>query len=71
MMRQLRLQPLQRPHRHRIGAAEQQRQQWNEEANADTLEHHHDEGTDHGGREQTAAGAKIGPQLFQQTPHVR
>ena len=59
MAGQLRFEPLQRTHRRRVPAAEQQRQQRHEQADAHAFEHHHEErAREHGGQPHSFAPQK-------------
>ena len=58
------LQPLQRPHRRGVLAAEQQRQQRHEQADAHALEHHHEKGA----RENRGQPSPLRPQKRTESP---
>ena len=71
MIREFRLQPLHRPHGHGVGAAEEERQQRHEQADANTLEDDHDERAGKRRDQQEAARTEVRTQPLQQTPDVR
>ena len=60
MIRELRLHPLQRPHRRRALAAKEQRHQRHEQADADSLEGDHHEGAHEGCGEKLPSAAQVG-----------
>src|SRR5689334_22674271 len=70
MTGELRLEKLDRPHRARLLAAEQQRQQRDQQTDANPLEERHDERTDEDSGEETAAGAQIRAEVPQQAGEV-
>src|SRR5688572_27332492 len=70
MIRELRLDPLQRPHRPRVLPAKQQRQQRHEQADADTLEGDHHQGADEDCGEEPPSATQVGTKLLQKTRDV-